>query len=150
MSKSNNKVKRVYIDGIFDVFHRGHLESLRKAKEFYSGEVELIVGVISDEDATKYKRKPIFNEEDRYLIIRSIKYVDEVILGSPLILTSEFIKKHKIDSVVHGFSDMDDYNKQKEFYSDIETIFHRIPYYKHESTTMILNKIYSQFQENNK
>ena len=69
---SNNiKTKRVYIDGVFDLFHRGHLESLRKAKEFFSGPVELIVGVISDLSATSYKRQPIYNEEDRYMIIKS-------------------------------------------------------------------------------
>ena len=60
---SNNIIpKRVFIDGVFDLFHRGHLESLRKAKEFFSGPVELIVGIISDQDATSYKRKPIYNE----------------------------------------------------------------------------------------
>jgi cytidyltransferase-like protein len=142
---SNNiKIKRVYIDGIFDLFHRGHLESLRKAKEFFSGPVELIVGVISDSDATSYKRQPIYNEEDRYMIIRSIIYVDEVILGSPLIITKDFITKHKIDCVVHGFSNSGDYDKQKEFFEEIDDIFYQIPYYSNNSTTDIITKIKNQ------
>jgi len=133
--------RRVYIDGIFDIFHRGHVESLRKAKEFYSDPVELIVGIISDADAESYKRKPIYNEEDRYMIVRSIRYVDEVIMGSPLTMTEEFVKKHKIDTIVHGFSDMKDYDKQMIYFQEVGPIFHQIPYYKHTSTTQIIDKI---------
>lgn len=76
----SEKQIRIYIDGIFDLFHRGHLDVLRKAKEYRKNSV-LIVGIISDKNA-EYKRKPIFNDEDRYLIINSIKYVDEVIFNS--------------------------------------------------------------------
>ena len=133
--------RRVYVDGIFDLFHRGHVESLRKAKEFFSGPVELIVGVMSDADATSYKRNPIYNEEDRYMIVRSIRYVDEVIMGAPLIMTKEFVKRHRIDCIVHGFSDPRDFDKQKEFFKEVEDIFYQIPYYKHQSTTEILYKI---------
>ena len=135
------KPKRVYIDGIFDLFHRGHLECLRKAKEFFNGPVELIVGVISDKDATSYKRPPIINEEDRYMLIRSICYVDEVILGSPLTITKDFVQRHRIDCIVHGFSDIKDFDKQKEFFKEVGDIFYQIPYYKHINTTLILNKI---------
>ena len=137
------KPKRVYIDGIFDLFHRGHIESLRKAKEFFAGPVELIVGVISDNDATSYKRKPIYNEEDRYMLVNSVKYVSEVILGAPLKVTKEFVKKHKIDYIVHGFANLSDLAKQKEFYVDVDDIFYLIPYYTHISTTDIINKIKS-------
>jgi cytidyltransferase-like protein len=129
---------RIYIDGIFDLFHRGHLDVLRKAKEFRKN-TTLIVGVISDNDATQYKRKPIYNEEDRYLIINSIKYVDEVIFCPPLKLNNDFIKKYQIDLVLHSFSNVTDYEKQKEFYSgDIENIFHIIPYNSNISTTNLL------------
>ena len=129
---------RIYIDGIFDLFHRGHLDVLRKAKEFRKN-TTLIVGIISDSDATHYKRKPIYNEEDRYLIINSIKYVDEVIFAPPLKLTIDFIKKYQIDLVLHSFSNVTDYEKQKEFYSgDIENIFHIIPYNSNISTTNLL------------
>lgn len=137
----NGKPRRIYIDGIFDLFHRGHVECLRKAKEFLNGPVELIVGVISDADATSYKRPPIYNEEDRYVIIRSICYVDEVIMGAPLIMTKEFVDRHRIDCIVHGFSDPKDFDKQKEFFKEVSDIFYQIPYYKHLSTTEILNKI---------
>lgn len=135
------RTRRVYIGGVFDLFHRGHIESLRRAKEFFHGPVELIVGIISDEDATSHKRKPIYSGEDRYEIIKSIKYVDHIILDAPIFITREFIRKHNIDCVVHGFSDTEDFNKQKHFFKDVLDIFYQIPYYQHSSTTEILSKI---------
>lgn len=146
---TESKIKRVYIDGIFDMFHRGHVESFRKAKEFCNGPTQLIVGVISDEDATSYKRKPIYNEEDRYELVKSCKYVDEVILRAPLIMNKEFINRHKIDCVVHGFSDFKDAQKQKKFYEQVADIFYEIPYYKHASTTDIISSIIEQYPNHN-
>ena len=70
----------IYIDGIFDLFHRGHLESFKQIKDIYK-DCFLIVGVVSDEDAMSYKREPIISYEDRCEIIKSIKYVDKVIIG---------------------------------------------------------------------
>lgn len=136
----SEKKTRIYIDGIFDVFHRGHIDVLRKAKEFRKNST-LIVGVISDKIAEEYKRKPIYNEEDRYLIINSIKYVDEVVFNSPLILTKDFIEKHKIDLVLHSFSDINDFEKQKIYTEQIDNIFHLIPYNSYISTTSLINKI---------
>ena len=73
-------MKKVYVDGVFDLFHRGHLESLRKAKNALNDPENtlLIVGVVSDEDCKSYKRTPMINEEDRVEIVKNIKFVDEV------------------------------------------------------------------------
>lgn len=59
--------KIIYIDGVFDLFHRVHLESLIKAKNCLDEpeNTYLLVGVVGDEEATGYKRKPIISEEDR-------------------------------------------------------------------------------------
>ena len=48
--------KIVYVDMVGDLFHYGHVEILRRAKE--KGD-KLIVGVHSDETVMEYKRKPI-------------------------------------------------------------------------------------------
>jgi len=138
-------MKRVYIDGVFDLFHRGHLESLKNAKDVFNEKENtiLIVGVVSDYDCESYKRVPIINESDRVEIIKSIKYVDEVIFPCPLIINMDFIKKHKIDLVVHGFSNDTDREKQKDFFSEINKkgYFKEISYYNKISTTDLIKRI---------
>lgn len=133
---------RVYIDGIFDLFHRGHLESLKQAK-YVDENVYLIVGVISDKDAQDYKRLPVISQEDRTEIIKNFEIVDEVIENAPLIITEDFVSRNKIDLVVHGFCNEDDWEKQKLFFEYLikEGKFQRIDYYSKTSTTDIINKI---------
>lgn len=132
----------VYLDGIFDLFHFGHIESFRKCKELYS-DVTLIVGIIGDKVALSYKRVPIYSEEHRYALVENSKYVDKIIKDSPLIISKEFMEKYKIDLVVHGFSNSDDQNKQDTFFEYPKSInkFKEIEYYKGISTTSILDKI---------
>ena len=134
-------MSRVYLDGIFDLFHRGHLESFKKSLNY--GDV-LVIGVTSDKDASNYKRIPIINENDRVEIIKNCKLVNEVIFPAPLNCTKEFIEKHNIDIVVHGFSSKADIEKQRDYYKDPMDmgIFHMIDYYKHDSTTRIIERIH--------
>ena len=57
-------------------------------------DVNLMVGLINDKDATNYKRQPVINETNRYIMLDSCKYVDEVICNASIIITEEFIIKH--------------------------------------------------------
>jgi choline-phosphate cytidylyltransferase len=145
-------MKRVYIDGVFDLFHRGHLESLIKSKNVFNNfkDTVLIVGVVSDLDCQSYKRLPIINEEDRVEIIKNIKLVDEVIFPCPLIVTMDFIEKYNIDLVVHGFSNDADREKQKPFFDNIKSHFKEIEYYSKISTTDIIKNIIKTINENQK
>lgn len=133
---------RIYIDGIFDLFHFGHLESFRKCKELET-DVYLIVGIIGDDVAEQYKKRPIINENHRYNIVKNIKYVDEIIENPPLIVTKDFMETYKIDLVVHGFANIEDSNKQADFFSYPMLInkFKEIEYCKEISTTDIIKKI---------
>lgn len=66
-----------YTTGVFDMFHIGHLNILRRAKEKCD---YLIVGVSTDELCLSYKHKaPIVPYEERKAIVEAIKYVDEVV-----------------------------------------------------------------------
>ncbi len=66
-----------YTTGVFDMFHVGHLNILRRAKELCD---YLIVGVSTDELCLSYKHKvPIIPYDERKAIVESIRYVDEVI-----------------------------------------------------------------------
>jgi choline-phosphate cytidylyltransferase len=132
----------IYVDGVYDLFHAGHVTTLKYIKNMYQN-VILIVGLISDKDAEKYKRKPIINENNRLIILESCKYIDRIIMNAPLIIDKKFILKNNIDLVVHGFNNKDDENKQKDFFkTPIEmNKFKTIPYSNIESTTDIINRI---------
>lgn len=71
------KFKIGYTTGVFDMFHVGHLNILKKAKEQCE---TLVVGVTTDELCYKRKNKyPIVNERERMEIVAAIRYVDKVI-----------------------------------------------------------------------
>lgn len=90
---------RVYVDMVGDLFHAGHVELLREARRHGDW---LIVGVLSDETAASYKRRPIMTLAERVAVIESCRYVDEVIADSPDRVTQDFLDEHRITTVVHG------------------------------------------------
>ena len=133
----------VYIDGVFDLFHRGHVEAIKKACSIAGENGNVIIGVVSDKDTEAYKRKPIINELDRVEIIKNIKGVNKVIFPCPLCVSNDFLIKHKIDMVVHGFSDPEDFEKQKKYFEEIIKLdkFMYQEYYKKTSTSSIISYI---------
>ena len=71
------KYQTVYTAGVFDLFHIGHLNILKKAAELGS---TVVVGVSSDELVLAYKgRPPVVPFEERSEIIAALKYVSEVV-----------------------------------------------------------------------
>ena len=71
------KYKIGYTTGVYDMFHIGHLNIIRRAKEQCE---YLIVGVSTDECVQSYKNKtPIIPYEERAAIVQAIRYVDEVV-----------------------------------------------------------------------
>lgn len=67
-----------YTTGVFDMFHIGHLNILRRAKEQCDF---LIVGVSTDELVQKDKNKtPIIPFEQRCAIVEAVRYVDKVVV----------------------------------------------------------------------
>lgn len=91
----------VYVPGAFDVFHPGHIETLCRARRL--GDF-LIVGV--HDDCTVNQRKgsnfPIMNLHERTLMVLSCRYVDDVIIGAPWVITDDMITTLNISVVVHG------------------------------------------------
>lgn len=66
-----------YIAGVFDLYHVGHLNMFRRAKEQCD---YLIVGVVTDEGVRKYKKtEPFVPFEERIELVRSCRYVDEAV-----------------------------------------------------------------------
>ena len=97
---------RVYAEMVADLFHRGHVEFLKQVQAL--GDY-LIVGVMSDDDATDGKRHPILTLQERNIVVAACKYVDEAIPNAPWRIDSDWIAKHQIDLVVHG----DDFSEQE-------------------------------------
>lgn len=79
--------------------HFGHANSLRQAKAL--GDV-LIVGVHTDEEIAKHKGPPVFTQEERYKMVKAIKWVDQVVEGAPYVTTLETLDKYQCDFCVHG------------------------------------------------
>ncbi len=77
-----NKYKIGYTQGVYDMFHIGHLNLLNNAKQYCD---YLIVGVNSDSLVQQYKHKqPVIPEQARAEIIRNIKAVDECVIVDTL------------------------------------------------------------------
>ena len=88
-----------YTQGVFDMFHIGHLNLLKQAKELCD---ILIVGVNSDELVRNYKHKStIIDENQRVNIISSIRYVDKAVIVNTLDKVAA-LKKFKFDALFIG------------------------------------------------
>lgn len=106
------KYKIGYTTGVFDMFHIGHLNILRKAKEQCD---KLIVGVSSDDLVKEYKHKePIVPLNERMDIVKAVRYVDEVVEQESMDKFKAWEKLH-FDVLFHG----DDW-KGSDIYNEAE------------------------------
>jgi glycerol-3-phosphate cytidylyltransferase len=93
-------MKIVITFGTYDLLHIGHIMILKRAKDLGD---KLIVGVSSDKfNMLKKNKIPVYNENDRIEIIKSIKYVDEVFLEESFEQKRDYIKKYNADILVMG------------------------------------------------
>ena len=89
---------RIYVSGVFDILHNGHISMMEYAKHLGT---YLIVGLVRDEDASSYKRKPIESLEERMSKVRSLKVVDQVVIDENILnLSDEFLDRYKINLIV--------------------------------------------------
>jgi glycerol-3-phosphate cytidylyltransferase len=127
-----------YTTGVFDLFHIGHLNILKRAKEQCD---YLIVGVSTDELVQSYKNKvPVIPFKERLAIVEAIKYVDEVVAQE----TRDKVAAWKC----HNFNVMfvgDDW-RGNELFLETEKILNenniRIVYfpYTHGTSSTLINK----------
>lgn len=129
-----------YTAGVFDLFHVGHLNILKRAKEQCD---YLIVAVSTDELVMEYKQKqPVIPFHERIEIVEGIKYVDMVV---PQINRDKVAawEKLKFDVMFVG----DDW-KGSPFFTEVERSFHEVgvdviyfPYTPGVSSTLVKQKM---------
>lgn len=91
---------RVYADGVFDLFHLGHMRQLEQAKKAFPN-TYLLVGIPNDVETHKRKGLTVLDDKERAETLRHCKWVDEVIEDAPWIVTPAFLEEHNIDYVAH-------------------------------------------------
>ncbi|MBR3933207.1 MAG: FAD synthase [Clostridia bacterium] len=134
------KYKIGFTDGVYDMFHVGHLNMIKEAKKYCD---YLIVGVHSDEIVENYKnRKTVINQEDRREIVSAIKYVDKAVINDTRD-KMELWKKHHFDVVFIGddWKDTERWNNFEKILGEVGVSVEYIPYTQRISTTKIREEL---------
>ena len=131
--------KKVFVNGTFDILHRGHIELLNYAKRL--GEV--CVGIDTDEcvRGKKGRGRPVHNLEERKFFLENLKSVDEVVFFSSEPEFEELIKTMQPDIMIVG-SDWKEKSTIKSYYDGELIFFDRMEDY---STTQTIERIYESF-----
>ena len=124
---SGKKYKVGYTTGVFDMFHIGHLNILRRAKEQCE---YLIVGVTTDRLCEKNKKKlPIICEAERIAIVEAIRYVDRVVKQDDMDKLGA-VKEYSVDAVFVG-SDWQGTSSWERYEKEFATVGCEVVYLKH-------------------
>lgn len=129
-------MKKVFVNGTFDVLHKGHLMLLNFAKSY--GDY-LIVAIDTDERVKEKKgsTRPIHNQEERSFFLRMLKPVDQVELFSSDEELENLVKGFRPDVMIVGSDYKDKRVIGSEFAKQLK-FFDRIDGY---STTQIIQSI---------
>lgn len=136
------KYRTGYLAGVFDLYHMGHLNMFKRAKEQCE---HLIVGVVTDEGVRKYKKTvPFIPFEERIELVRSCKYVDEAV-EIPLNYggTRDAYRMYQFDCQFSGsdYTDNPDWLAEKEFLEKHGAKMVFFPYTEGTSSTKIKSLI---------
>jgi glycerol-3-phosphate cytidylyltransferase len=132
----------VYIIGVFDLFHRGHIELLRRARALGD---KLIVAVNGDEMTSIYKRRPYFSEDDRLELVKACRYVDDAFIARDFD-NRGYVLEYKVNKIVHG----DDWSHESyiqqirltpEFIAEHNVEMVYLPYWQGISTSDLVRTI---------
>ncbi len=118
------------------MFHIGHLNILRRAKEQCE---HLIVGVSTDEVVNSYKHHlPVIPYEDRAAIVKAIRYVDEVVPQESMD-KFEAWQNLKFDVMFHGdeWKGTDLYNEYERKFAAVGVKIVYLPHTDGISSTML-------------
>ncbi|UCZ52717.1 glycerol-3-phosphate cytidylyltransferase [Bacillus shivajii] len=124
---------KVITYGTFDLLHWGHINILKRAKEY--GDY-LIVAISTDEFNQLKNKKAYYTYEHRKVILEAVKYVDEVIPEKTWDQKVEDVKKHHVDVFVMG----DDWQGKFDFLKEYCEVIY-LPRTEGISTTKIKKEL---------
>lgn len=137
-----------YIAGVFDLFHVGHLNMFKRAKEQCR---YLIVGVVSDDGVRLNKQaEPFVPFEERIEMVRSCRYVDEAVkLPLNFAGTRDMFKKYHFDVQFSGSDYEHDpaWLSEKEFLEKNGATMVFFPYTQSTSSTKLKKAIESKIKQ---
>lgn len=147
--KYHAKKTKIYIGGTFDLFHPGHLNLFKRAREMAD---IVCVSVNRDEFNEQYKgERPIMTLEERIAMIEACKYVDEVIVNDGDADSKRAIMKAMPDFVLHG----DDWTGEslakqmgltEEFLKKYQIEMKYVPYTQGISSSDIKKRIIDRYE----
>lgn len=132
-----------YTTGVFDLFHIGHLNIIKRAKLECD---HLIVGVTTDELAESRKhKKPIIPLNERMAIVEALRYVDEVVPQISMDKMEAF-RNYRFDRVFVGsdWEGTDAWNMHEANFREVGVEVRYIKYTEHTSSSYlrsVLDKI---------
>lgn len=134
------KYKIGYVPGVYDLFHVGHLNLIRKSKAVSE---YLIVGVLSDELVMHFKGKyPVIPLEQRMEIIGALKDVDEVIeVNFSNTVKMDAWKQLHYDAYFSGSDHGSEWDNEKRELQKVGSDIVFFPYTEYVSSTMIKNQL---------
>ena len=129
-----------YVPGVFDLFHIGHLNLIRRAKEQSE---YLMAGVLSDELVVHFKgKKPYIPFEERIAIVGAIQGVDEVVkVDFSNTVKMEAWKLYHYDAYFSGDDHQDQWAREQKELRAVGSDIVYLPYTKSTSSTMIKRQI---------
>ena len=125
-----------YTTGVFDMFHVGHLNLIRRARENCD---LLIVGVSTDEVVEQYKgHRPIVPYAERVEIVKAIRYVDQVVPQTSMDKLEAWERLH-FNRLFHGndWKGSAMYNEVEEKLKAVGVVVVFFPYTKGTSSTLL-------------
>lgn len=138
--KCRRKFKNGYTCGVFDMFHAGHLNILKQAKERCE---YLTVAVSTDDLAFKTKGKqPVINEKQRFELVKNQRQADNVVYQNDLDKIKAW-ERLRFDVLFVGSDHQNtpDWARYESFFKTRGVSIVYIPYTKDISSTLLRKKL---------
>ncbi len=133
--EEHKKYKIGYTTGVYDLFHIGHLNLLKKAKECCD---YLIVGVTTDELVAYKNKRAVIPFEERIQIVNAISYVDQAVPQTNMNKMEAWEKYHfDVMFVGDDWKNTEKWNRFEEDFKKIGVDIVYFPYTKNISSTLL-------------